>query len=47
MNPFPKNALLQLVCFKNEPIVRFALEVKIGSTRNSELGYRFDEKPGY
>ena len=47
MNPFQKNAFLQLGCLKNEPIVRVALEVKIGSTRNSELGYRFDEKPGY
>jgi hypothetical protein len=44
---FPKNALLQLACFKEGPIARFAFEVKVGSTRNSEFGYRFDEKPGH
>jgi hypothetical protein len=39
--------LLQLVCFKDEPIVRIAFDVTIGSTFNSELGCRFDEKPGH
>jgi hypothetical protein len=45
--PFPKPAMLQLSCFKNRPTVRLAFEFKIGSTRNSELGYRFDQKPGH
>ncbi|MGI8525676.1 MAG: hypothetical protein ACR2K5_05770 [Pseudolabrys sp.] len=44
--PFPKNALLQLACFKDAQIVRFAFEVTIGATRNVDFGYRFDEKPG-
>ena len=43
---FPKSALLQLMCFKEGPVARFAFEVKVGSARNSEFGYRFDEKPG-
>jgi hypothetical protein len=44
---FPKQAVLQLLCFKSEPIVRIAFEVAVGSTKNSDLGYRFDEKPGH
>ena len=44
---FPQPATTQLSCFKEQPIVRFAFLFKIGSSRNSELGYRFDEKPGH
>ncbi len=44
--PFPKPAMLQLTCFKDQPLVRLAFEFKVGSNRNSVLGYRFDEKPG-
>jgi hypothetical protein len=43
--PFQKNAVLQLLCFRDKPIVRFGFEVTIGSTRNSDLGHRFDENP--
>ncbi len=43
---YPRRAHIQLVCFKGEPLVRFAFEVRIGATRNSEFGYRFDAKPG-
>lgn len=43
---FPKPATLQILCFRNQPTVRISFEFKIGSTRNSMLGYRFDEKPG-
>ena len=43
---FTKEALLQLMCFRNEPVVRFAFELKIGSERNMEFSYRFDERPG-
>jgi hypothetical protein len=43
---FPKTASVQLTCFENRPIVRIGFEVKIGSDRNSVLGYRFDDKPG-
>jgi hypothetical protein len=45
--PFPQSAELQLSCFKEQPIVRLAFNVRVGSNRNSMLGYRFDEKPGH
>ena len=45
--PFPPPAMMQLLCFKDEPVVRFAFEFKIGSTRNSVLGYVFDQNPGH
>ncbi len=44
---FPKRAMLQLTCFNKAPLVRFSFEVKTGTTRNAELGYRFDDKPGH
>jgi hypothetical protein len=44
---FPQPAMLQLLCFKDQPTVRLSFEFKVGSTRNSVLGYRFDEKPGH
>jgi len=45
--PFPKRVLMQLACFNKVPVVRFGFEVKVGTSRNAELGYRFDEKPGH
>ena len=45
--PFAHLATMQLLCFKNEPVVRIAFDFKVGSNRNSALGYRFDEKPGH
>lgn len=44
---FPQPAMLQLLCFKSQPTVRIAFPFKIGSVHNSELGYRFDNKPGH
>jgi hypothetical protein len=44
--PFPRPAMLQLTCFKDQPLVRLSFEFKVGSNRNSVLGYRFGEKPG-
>src|SRR4029078_1774071 len=44
--PFPHKSMLQLQCFKSDPIVRVLFDTKIGSTRNSEVGYRFDDKLG-
>jgi hypothetical protein len=44
--PFARPAVLQIGCFNKQPIVRLAFEFKVGSNRNSLLGYRFDEKPG-
>jgi hypothetical protein len=44
--PLPHKSMLQLQCFKNDPIARVLFENKIGSTRNVEVGYRFDDKPG-
>jgi hypothetical protein len=43
---FPQPAMLQLMCFKSQPTVRLSFEFKVGSSKNSVLGYRFDEKPG-
>ncbi len=43
---FPQPAMLQLTCFDKTPLVRFSFEFKIGSDKNSILGYRFDDKPG-
>jgi hypothetical protein len=40
-------ARLNLACFKTKPAVIIAFAFKIGSTRNAELGYRFDDKPGH
>jgi hypothetical protein len=37
---------LQLMCFENKPLVRFSFEFKIGSDKNTVMGYRFDDKPG-
>lgn len=42
----PRPAMLQLTCFDKQPLLRFEFEFKIGSDRNSILGYRFDDKPG-
>jgi hypothetical protein len=43
---FPRPASLSIHCFKGDPIVRLAFDFKVGSTRNSVLGYQFDGKPG-
>ena len=40
-------AALQLLCFKNEPVVRLRFAQKVGSNRSASLAYRFDEKPGH
>jgi len=45
--PFPPPAQMQLLCFKDQPAVLLAFKFKIGSTRNAEFSYRFDEKPGH
>ncbi len=39
-------ATLQLTCFDKTPVVRFSFEFKIGTDKNSIVGYRFDDKPG-
>lgn len=41
-----RNALLQLMCFQNAPVVRIAFNDRVGSNRNAMLGYRFDDRPG-
>ncbi len=43
----PPPAKLQLLCFKERPVVLVAFNFKIGSTRNAEVAYRFDENPGH
>src|SRR5947209_20364333 len=43
---YAQPAQLQLTCFERNPVVRFSFEFKIGSDKNSALGYRFDDKPG-
>jgi hypothetical protein len=44
---YAKLAQMQLMCFERTPVVRFSFEFKIGSDKNSMLGYRFDDKPGH
>lgn len=43
----PPPAQMQLICFKQEPTAVFRFQFKVGSTRNAEFGYRFDDKPGH
>jgi len=43
----PPTVKLQLACFKEHAAVIIAFGFKIGSTRNAEVGYRFDDKPGH
>jgi hypothetical protein len=45
--PFPPSARLQLACFKEHAAVVIAFPFKIGSTRNAEVAYCFDAKPGH
>jgi hypothetical protein len=44
---FPPPVMMQLSCFKEAPTVVVRFPFKIGSTRNAEFGYRFDDKPGH
>lgn len=44
---FPRVSSLQLTCIDRKPLIRFAFDFKIGTDRNSVLGYRFDDKPGH
>ena len=44
---FRQPAQLAIGCFKEKATVRFAFQFRIGSNRNSVLGYRFDEIPGH
>ena len=44
---FAPPAQLQLACFKEHAAVVIAFAFKIVSSRNAELAYRFDAKPGY
>jgi hypothetical protein len=43
----PRLAMLQLSCFRDEPMIAFKFRFKIGTNVNSFLGYRFDDKPGH
>ncbi len=42
-----RSAMLQLTCFDKTPVVRISFEFKIGSDRNTIVGYRFDDNPGH
>jgi len=44
---FPEPVIMQLLCFRGQPAVLLRFPFKIGSNRNGEFGYRFDEKPGH
>ena len=41
----PPDALLQLVCLKNKPLIHVMFAFQIGSKADSEIRYRFDERP--
>src|SRR3954453_19009827 len=44
---YAQPAQMQLMCLEGKPVVRFSFDFKIGSDKNSMLGYRFDDKPGH
>lgn len=44
---FAPPARMDLACFKQHPAVIIVFAFKIGSTRNAEFSYRFDDKPGH
>jgi hypothetical protein len=44
---FPRVSQFQLTCLDGKPVVRFAFKFKVGNDRDSVLGYRFDDGPGY
>lgn len=41
------NAIVQLMCFNAQPIVRFAFDFKVGASSTATVEYRFDQKPGH
>jgi hypothetical protein len=41
----PPDALLQLVCLKDKPLIHVMFAFQIGSKADSEIVYRFDEGP--
>lgn len=43
---FKQPAMMNLACFRGEPVVRIAFTFKVGANRNTSLAYRFDDKPG-
>jgi hypothetical protein len=45
--PLAGGALLQLACFKGQPLVHLQFQFQVGSNQTSALGYRFDDKPGH
>lgn len=44
---FPRVSSLLLTCIDGAPLIRFGFDFKIGSNRNTVLGYRFDGTPGH
>jgi hypothetical protein len=40
-------SIVQLMCFKGDPIVRFANDFRVGSNTTGGLVYRFDQKPAH
>jgi hypothetical protein len=43
----PRPAGLQLVCFKDAPVVRVKFMQQVGANRSATFRYRFDEKAGH
>ncbi|MBX9711006.1 MAG: hypothetical protein K2X60_08225 [Xanthobacteraceae bacterium] len=41
-----RSAMLQLTCFDKTPVVRISFAFKVGTDKNTIVGYRFDDKPG-
>jgi hypothetical protein len=44
---YQRPALMQLMCFGKQPVVRFEFEFRVGANRNTTVGYRFDNTPGH
>jgi hypothetical protein len=46
-NVYPQAATLTLACVNNYPLVRIAFQFKVGTTKQTQIGYRFDRRPGH
>lgn len=45
---YPRVSSMQITCLEGKtPLVRFAFDFRIGTARNTALGYRFDALPGH
>jgi hypothetical protein len=41
----PRSVVMQITCAKTQPQVRFAFDIRVGSSRTATVEYRFDDRP--